>query len=82
MKSHICGTKQPNTNEVIYKTETGPQTWKTNSWLPEEKSCGRRYGGINWEFAIDMYTLLYLRQITNKNLPHSTRISAQYSLTT
>ena len=28
-----------NTNELIYKTETDSQTWKTNLWLPR--------GGIN-----------------------------------
>ena len=30
------------------------------------------------EFGMDMYTLLYLKQITNKNLPYSTWNSAQY----
>ena len=25
------------TNEHIYKTEIDPQTWKTNSWLPNGK---------------------------------------------
>ena len=29
-------------------------------------------GGIDWEFGIDMYTLLYLKQITNKDLLFST----------
>ena len=36
--------------------------------------------GIDWEFGIDTYTLLYLKQITNKDLLYSTRDSAQYSL--
>ena len=30
-------------------------------WLPAGKSGG---GGINWEFRIDMCTLLYLKSIT------------------
>ena len=30
------------------------------------------------EFGIDMYTLLYLKWITNKDLPYSTWNSAQY----
>ena len=36
----------------------------------------------SWEFGIDMYTLLYLKQITNKDLLYSTGNSAQYSVIT
>ena len=25
-------------------------------------------GGMNWEFGIDIYTLICIKQITNKNL--------------
>ena len=28
------------TNELIYKTETDSQTWKTNLWLPKGKGNG------------------------------------------
>ena len=28
------------TNELIYKTETDPQTQKTNLWLPKGKAGG------------------------------------------
>ena len=28
-------------------------------------------GGIDWKFGIDMYTLLYLKQITNKDILYS-----------
>ena len=37
----------------------------------------RGRGGIVREFGTDMYTLLYLKWITNKVLPYSTRNSAQ-----
>ena len=37
---------------------------------------GRVGGGIVREFGIDMYTLLYLRWITNKDLLYSTGNSA------
>ena len=40
------------------------------------------WGGIVREYGIDMYTLLYLERITNKDLLHSTGNSAQYSVTT
>ena len=43
---------------------------------------GERQGGIDWEFGVNKYTLLYLKQITNKNLLYSTENSAQYSVIT
>ena len=39
-------------------------------------------GGINWEIGIDIYTILYIKQITNKNLLYSTGNSTQYSVMT
>ena len=38
--------------------------------------------GIFKEFGTDMYTLLYLKWITNKDLLYSTGNSAQYSIIT
>ena len=38
--------------------------------------------GILRELGIDMYTLLYLKWITNKDLLYSTRNSTQYYVTT
>ena len=56
-----------NTNESIntYKTETDSHTQKTNLWLPRGKVMRR---GINQEFGIDIYTPLYIKQISNKDL--------------
>ena len=70
--------KKKGTNERIYKTETDSQTEKMNLWLPG----GRVRGGIDWEFGADTYTLLYLKQTTNKDLLYSTGNSAQYSVKT
>ena len=39
-------------------------------------------GGINWEIGIDIYILLYIKQITNKDLLHSTGNSTQNSILT
>ena len=39
-------------------------------------------GGINQELGMNIHTLLYIRQITNKDLLHSTGNSAQYSVIT
>ena len=41
--------------------------------------CG---GGINWEIGINIYALLYVKQITNKDLLYSTGNSTQYSVMT
>ena len=51
--------------------------YKTNIRLPMGKE-----GGINWEIGIDIYTLLYIKQITNKDLLHSTGNSTQNSVLT
>ena len=40
------------------------------------------WGGMVWEFCIEMYTLLNSKQITRKDLLYSTGKSAQYSLIT
>ena len=41
-----------------------------------------RIGGRDMEFGIDMYTLLYFKWMTNKDLLYSTVNSAQYYETT
>ena len=39
-------------------------------------------GGVNQEFRINIHTLLYIRQTTNKDLLYSTGNSTQYSVIT
>ena len=43
---------------------------------------GERGRGINWEIGIDIYTLLYTKQITNKDLLYSIGNSTQYPVMT
>ena len=57
------------TNEPTYKAESDSQTLITNLWLSGE--------GIVREFGMDMYTRLYLKWITKKDLLHSMWNSAQ-----
>jgi len=72
--SLICRAEKRNdTNELIYKTEADSQTSRTNLWLP----AGRMEEGIVGEFGMDVYTRLYLKWITNKDLLYSTGNSAQ-----
>ena len=71
----ICGTFKNYTDELIYKTETH----RLREGTYEGNSVG---GGIDREFGIDMYTLLYLKWITNKDLLYNTGNSTQYCVTT
>ena len=41
---------------------------------------GGELGGINWETWTDIYTLPYIKEVTNKDLWYSTRNSIQYSV--
>ena len=43
---------------------------------------GEKWGGINWETRIDIYTLLYIKWIPNTDLLYSTGNSTQYSVMT
>ena len=38
--------------------------------------------GMNWEIGIGIYTLLYIKQLPNKDLLYSTRKSTQYTVMT
>ena len=61
---YMWNPKRNDTNDLTYKTEIDSQTWRTRLWLPGEKIKER----IIREFGMDMYTPLYLKWITNKNL--------------
>ena len=43
---------------------------------------GKGGGGINWEFGISKYTLLYVKQINNKDLLYCTRNYIRYLVIT
>ena len=57
----ICGIQKNGTDELIGKAErvTGIEDKLTVT------NVGR---GMNWEIGIDIYTLLYIKQITKENL--------------
>ena len=65
--------KRNDTNELIYKTDS--QTQRMSLWLPGGKAEG---GEIIREFEMVMYTLVYFKWITSKDLLCSTGNSAQY----
>ena len=35
---------------------------------------GKRRSRMNWDIGIDVYTLLYIKHISNENLLHSTSV--------
>ena len=44
---------------------------------------GKAGGGeINWEFGINIHTLLYIKEINNKDILYSARNTAEYSVIT
>ena len=59
-------------------------TKQKQSYRCREQTYGyqgvRAGGGINWETGNGIYTLLYIKQITNKDLLYSTGNSTQYSV--
>ena len=64
---HICGIQKNGTDELICKAETETQMQRTNVWVLR----GEGENGKNWEIGINIYTLLYIKQLTN-NLLYST----------
>ena len=46
----------------------------------KEQTCGCHGGGIDWEFRINIYTLLYIKYIVNKVLLYSTGNNIQYPM--
>ena len=48
-----------------YKHRCGEQTYGHQGGKAGD---GGGAGGMNWEIGIDMYTLICIKQITNKNL--------------
>ena len=66
--THICGTQKYGTDEPICRSEIETQMQRTNVWTPRGESGMGAGGGMNWEIGIDIYTVICIKQITNKNL--------------
>ena len=64
----------------LFTKQKHSQTQRTNLWLPGGK--GGLWEMIDCEPEADMYILVYLKQITNKDLLYSTVDSAQDSVIT
>ena len=66
---HIGGTQKNGTDEPVCRAGIKTQMQRTNIWTPRGESGGGGGGdGMNWQAGIDMYTLICIKWITNKNL--------------
>ena len=54
------------TDEPVCKKEIETQMQRTNIWTPRGEGGGG--GGMNWEIGIDIYILVCIKWVTNKNL--------------
>ena len=61
------------TDELIYKQKQSYRCGK----LMVTRGQGKR---VNWEIETDVHILVYIKQITNKDLPYSTGNSTHYSV--
>ena len=67
--THICGAQKNGTDEPVCREERETQMWRTNVWTPRGESGGGVWCSVtNWEIRIDIYTLICIKWITNKNL--------------
>ena len=78
--AHICGIQKNGTDEWVCKAEIETQMQRTNVWTPRGESEVVGGGRMNWEIGNYIYTLICIKQITNKNLLNSTGNSTQYSV--
>ena len=65
---HICEIQKNGTDEPVCKAEIQTQMQRTNVWTPRGKHGGGGGGVMNWVIGIDIYTLIRIQWITNKNL--------------
>ena len=73
----VCGITESDMIQQLgnnNKAETESQMQKTNFQFPRDKDGG----GVNWKIGTDIYTLLYIKQITKKDPLYSTGNPTQY----
>ena len=78
-KYHLCAKFKRKWNKLTYSQNRNRLTDLENELMAITEDVWVE--GIFREFRIDLYTLLYLKWITNKDLLHGTWNSAQYYAT-
>ena len=70
--THICGTQKNGTDDLVCRAEIKTQMQRTTKGVVGHqggKAAGGGGGGVmNWEIGTDMYTLMCIKWVTNKNL--------------
>ena len=66
--THTCGIQKNGTDESVCKAEIETQMQRTNVWTQSGESQGGGGDGMNQDIAIDIYILICIKWITNKNL--------------
>ena len=68
--THTCGIQKSSEDEPVCNAEIEKKMQRTNIQTPREESRGWDGGGMNWDAGIDIYTLICIKQVTNKNLQY------------
>ena len=63
--THIRGTQKNGTDEPVFKAKIDTEVENKRM---DTRGKGGGGGRMNWEAGIDIYTLIGIKQITNKNL--------------
>ena len=68
--TQICATQKNGTDDPVCRAEIETQMQRTNVWTASGESGGGCSGAgvTNWEIGIDIYTLICMKWITNKNM--------------
>ena len=68
----VCGTQKSGTDEPVCRAEVETQMQRTNVWTRrwESRGGGGDGGVLNWVIGIDMYTLMCIKLMPNKNLQY------------
>ena len=80
--TNICGIQKNGTDEPVCRAEIETQMQRTNVWTPRGESGGGGGGGgvMNWGIGTDVYTLICIKSITNKNLLYKKKLKKKTTL--
>ena len=92
--SEVSYTEKDKYHDIAYMWNLEKMMIQTNLYTKQKQTHRHRkqtysyqrgkggWGGINQEFGINIYTLLYMKEVNNKDLLYSTGNSTQYSVIT
>ena len=79
--THICGTQKNGTDEPVCRAEIETDVENKHMDTKGGKPQGDGVGGVlNWAIGIDLYTVMCIKMMTNKNLLYKKKIEKTYLL--